>query len=147
VPADFTYSSWDIAFDEIARLAESQRLAIVLDEFTYLIEAEPALPSILQRLWDHRLKRSNLLLILTGSHAGMIEREVLRYRSPLYNRATASLHLQPPPFGVLADFSRLIPPKSAPSSTPASAGCRSTSNCSIPTARPSGTSSNCSPTR
>jgi len=104
VPADFTYSSWEIAFDEIARLAESQRLAIVLDEFTYLIEAEPALPSILQRLWDHRLKRSNLLLILTGSHAGMIEREVLAYRSPLYNRATASLHLQPLPFGVLVDF-------------------------------------------
>jgi len=104
VPTGFTYGSWEIVFDEIARLAETRRLAVVLDEFTYLIEAEPALPSILQRLWDHRLKRSNLLLILTGSHAGMIEREVLAYRSPLYNRATASLHLQPLPFGVLPDF-------------------------------------------
>jgi hypothetical protein len=50
------------------------------------------------------LKRSNLLLILTGSHAGMIEREVLAYRSPLYNRATRGLHLQPLPFGALSDF-------------------------------------------
>jgi len=104
VPADFTYGSWEIAGNEIARLAQDRRLVVVLDEFTYLIEAEPALTSILQRLWDHLLKRSNLMLILTGSHAGMIEREVLAYRSPLYNRATGSLHLQPLPFGVLADF-------------------------------------------
>ncbi len=104
VPADLTYGSWEIAFNEIARLADVQRLVVLLDEFTYLIEAEPALTSILQRFWDHHLKRSNLLLVLTSSHAGMIEREVLAYRSPLYSRATSSLHLQPLPFGVLSDF-------------------------------------------
>jgi len=104
VPADFTYGSWEIAFNEVARLSEARRLVVVLDEFTYLIEGEPALTSVLQRLWDHRLKRSNILLALTGSHAGMIERKVLAYRSPLYNRATASLHLQPMAFGVLSAF-------------------------------------------
>lgn len=103
-PVDFTYSSWELAFNEIARLAQEQRLVVVLDEFTYLIESEPSLPSILQRLWDHQLKRRNLVLILTGSHAGMIEREVLAYRSPLYNRATSSLHLQPMSFGALPAF-------------------------------------------
>lgn len=104
VPTDFTYSSWDIALNEITRLAESQRLVVVLDEFTYLVEADASLTSVFQRLWDHRLKRSNLLLVLTGSHAGMIEREILAYRSPLYNRATSYLHLQPLPFGVLSSF-------------------------------------------
>lgn len=103
-PADFTYGSWEIVLNEIIRLGETQRLTVVFDEFTYLIEAEPALPSILQRLWDHRFKHSNVFLILTGSHAGMIEREVLAYRSPLYNRATASVYLQPLSFGVLTDF-------------------------------------------
>lgn len=103
VAADFTYSTWEMAFNEVARLA-TERLVVVIDEFTYLIEADPSLPSVLQRVWDHRLKRSNVLLILTGSHAGMIEREVLAYRSPLYNRATSSLHLQPMPFGVLSQF-------------------------------------------
>lgn len=34
----------------------------------------------------------------------MIQREVLAYRAPLYNRATAHLYLQPQPFGVLADL-------------------------------------------
>lgn len=104
IPADFTYGSWELAFQEIARLAQSQRLVVVLDEFTYLIEADPSLASVLQRLWDHRLKISNLMLVLTGSHAGMIEREILAYRSPLYNRATSYLHLQPLPFGVLTSF-------------------------------------------
>lgn len=104
VPDDFTYVSWEMAFTEIVRLAQTERLVVVLDEFTYLIEADPALTSILQRVWDHRLKRSNVLLILTGSHGGMIEREILAYRSPLYNRATSNLHLQPLPFGVLVDF-------------------------------------------
>lgn len=103
VAADFTYSTWEMAFNEVARLA-TDRLVVVIDEFTYLIETAPSVPSVLQRLWDHRLKRSHVLLILTGSHAGMIEREVLAYRSPLYNRATSSLHLQPMPFGVLTRF-------------------------------------------
>jgi len=104
VPADFTYGSWDMAFDEMARLAQNERLVVVLDEFTYLMTADPSLPSILQRVWDHKLKHGNLMLVITGSHAGMIERQVLAYRAPLYHRATASLHLQPLPYGLLADF-------------------------------------------
>ncbi len=111
VPADFTYSNWEMVLSELPRLpahpaggAQSQRLVVVIDEFTYLVESDSSLPSVLQRLWDHQLKRCNLLLILTGSHAGMIEREVLSYRSPLYNRATSSLHLQPMSFGALSAF-------------------------------------------
>ena len=104
IPAEFTYGSWEMALDEIARLAQHERLVVVLDEFTYLMAADPSLPSILQRVWDHKLKRSNLMLVITGSHAGMIERQVLAYRAPLYHRASAALHLQPLPFGNLADF-------------------------------------------
>jgi AAA+ ATPase superfamily predicted ATPase len=103
VPPDFTYSSWELAFRQIARLAD-KRLVVVMDEFTYLIEADPSVTSVLQRVWDHHLKKSQVYLVLTGSHAGMIEREVLAYRSPLYNRATSTLHLQPMPFGALASF-------------------------------------------
>ena len=104
IPGDFTYGDWEIALNEVARLTQEQRLVVVLDEFTYLIEAQPALASVLQRLWDHRLKPANLLLVLTGSHAGMIQREVLAHRSPLFGRATASLHLQPLSFGALSAF-------------------------------------------
>ena len=62
VAADFTYSTWEMAFNEVARLA-TERLVVVIDEFTYLIETDSSVPSVLQRLWDHRLKRSHVLLI------------------------------------------------------------------------------------
>lgn len=104
VQPEFTYGSWELALLEVARLTADARLVVVVDEFTYLIEAEPSLTNVLQRIWDHRLKLGNVLMILTGSHAGMIEREVLAYRSPLYNRATGALHLQPLAFGVLSAF-------------------------------------------
>jgi uncharacterized protein len=100
----FTFESWEMAFEELGHLAKDERLVVVLDEFTYLIATEPSVPSILQRLWDHSLKHTNLMLVITGSHAGMIEREVLSYRAPLYHRFTDSLHLQPLPYGALAAF-------------------------------------------
>lgn len=104
IPADFDFGNWELALLEVARLAASERLVLVLDEFTYLFEAEPAITSLLQRLWDHQLKRTWLMLVITGSHAGMIEREVLAARAPLYQRATRRLHLQPLPYGVLHEF-------------------------------------------
>lgn len=104
VPAEFTYASWELVFNELARLCESQRLVVVLDEFTYVLEANPGLASILQRIWDHRFQQSKIFLVLSGSHAGMIVRETLTYRSPLYGRATQSVHLQPMPFGAMSNF-------------------------------------------
>ena len=104
IAPNFSYQSWEQAFAQLATISKTQRLVVVLDEFTYAMEAEKALPSILQRLWDHHLKNSRIMLILTGSHAGMIEREILAYRSPLYGRATDSEHLQPLPFGAMSQF-------------------------------------------
>jgi AAA+ ATPase superfamily predicted ATPase len=104
IPPEFTYTSWELVFNELARLCESQRLIVVLDEFTYVLESNPGLASILQRIWDHRLQSSKIFLVLSGSHAGMIVRETLTYRSPLYGRATQSIHLHPLPFGALSNF-------------------------------------------
>lgn len=104
IPPEFSYGSWEQAFLEIARLAHDSRLVVVLDEFTYVLAQEPALASILQKVWDHHLKETQVVLILSGSHAGMIARSALEYRSPLYGRATHAIHLQPLPFGLLSGF-------------------------------------------
>lgn len=37
ISPDFSYGSWEQAFLEIARLAQTTRLVIVLDEFTYVL--------------------------------------------------------------------------------------------------------------
>lgn len=100
LPATFTYQSWEQAFEQIARLAETQRFTLILDEFTYLLARTPELAGLLQNTWDHLLKERNLFLILCGSHLGMMQRHLLSYQAPLYGRASAQLHVQPLPFGV-----------------------------------------------
>ena len=101
--ADFTYSTWEMAFQQAARMAADQRLILILDEFPYLAEAEPGLPSVLQNLWDHYLKQTQIVLVLAGSHIGMMSR-LLHYHAPLYGRFTGHLHLKPLPFVDLAEF-------------------------------------------
>lgn len=100
----FSYATWEAAFAEVARASQAQRLVLVLDEFTYAIQADPEVPSLTQKAWDHALSTSNLFLVLTGSQAGIIQRAVLDYQSPLYGRATARLKLQPLPFGALSEM-------------------------------------------
>lgn len=104
VEPTFSYTSWEAAFAEVRRLGEEERFVLILDEFTYVMQADPEVPSLIQQAWDHQLKDTNVFLILSGSLAGIIQRTALDYHSPLYGRATARLKLQPLPFGALADL-------------------------------------------
>lgn len=100
----FSYASWEAALSEVGRAAASERLVLVLDEITYVMRAEPEVPSLIQKVWDHELRdRSQAFLILTGSLAGIIQRHVLDYQAPLYGRATGRIRLQPLPFGALVE--------------------------------------------
>jgi AAA+ ATPase superfamily predicted ATPase len=99
IPSAFTYQSWDIALEQVARIASVQRLVLVIDEFTYLLARTPELAGVFQNAWDHLLKQHNLMLVLCGSHLGMMQRHVLAYQAPLYGRATAQLYVQPLTFG------------------------------------------------
>lgn len=95
VPAGFTYPSWDAAFHALGDLPMQPRPIVILDEFTYLISGNKAIPSILQKVWDEKLKNTRLMLVLCGSYIGMMEREVLGYQASLYGRRTASTLLRP----------------------------------------------------
>jgi uncharacterized protein len=103
-PPDFTYTTWQQAWQQVANLAQTERLALFIDEFTYVLEIDPAAAGVLQNMWDHVLKQSNLFLTLCGSHLSMMQRHMLSYQAPLYGRATRQLHLQPIPFGYTQDF-------------------------------------------
>lgn len=93
VPEGFTYPSWEAALRALADIPE--RVVVVMDEFTYLISGNKALPSILQKVWDETLRNSQVMLILCGSYIGMMETEVLGYQAPLYGRRTGSALLEP----------------------------------------------------
>lgn len=103
-PEDFSYTSWPQAWEQVAALTQHERLALLLDEFTYLLEIDPGMAGQLQNLWDHTLSHANLLLVLCGSHLGMMQRHTLSYQAPLYGRAAAQLRLQPLPFGLTARY-------------------------------------------
>lgn len=94
-PDSTHFATWDQAIKALARQASEQRLIVVLDEFSYLLQTSPTLPSVLQRLWDEILQHTHLMLILSGSYVGIMEREVLAYQAPLYGRRTGQWHLQP----------------------------------------------------
>lgn len=71
------------------------KLIIAIDEFPFLVEVNKAIPSIFQRGWDEELKASEIFLILLGSSIGMMETEVLGYKSPLFGRRTGQLLIEP----------------------------------------------------
>jgi len=95
VPASFTFPSWDAAFQALADFPMQPRPIIILDEFTYLISGNKAIPSILQKIWDAKLKNTQIMMVLCGSYIGMMETAVLGYQAPLYGRRTASTLLRP----------------------------------------------------
>lgn len=85
--------SWDAALGYLLARAREEPLLLVLDEFPYLVEADPSLPSTLQARWDHR-GDSQLSLVLAGSHVGLME-DLVAADAPLFGRADAHLRLTP----------------------------------------------------
>ena len=105
-PDDFTYPSWSAAFGIVAELAAERRLIIILDEFPYLVEADPELPTLLQREWDLRLQHTQIFLVLSGSIQSVIQQQVLEPTAPLYRRHTWPFELKPL---TLADLPAFFP--------------------------------------
>ncbi|MDT8437342.1 MAG: ATP-binding protein [Gemmatimonadota bacterium] len=70
-------------------------LTIVIDEFPYLCDADPALPSVFQKFCDRlRTKGSPLNLVLCGSKVSFME-GLLAEKNPLHNRHTLKLDVEP----------------------------------------------------
>ncbi len=89
------FTDWLDLFRAIADYESTEKKVLVIDEFPYLVKANSAFPSILQNAWDELLKDTNVMLILSGSFTGMMEKYALSYSSPLYGRRTAQIHLAP----------------------------------------------------
>lgn len=92
------FTDWLDLFQIIADYRPGEKKVLVIDEFPYLVKTNPAFPSVLQHAWDEILKDSNVMLILSGSLIGMMQKHALSYDSPLYGRRTAQMRLAPLPF-------------------------------------------------
>ena len=85
--AALRFGSWEEALGTLEELAREEPLTVVLDEFQWLLAAQPALDSILQRHWDRWQREATpLTLILSGSALALME-GLLEPGAPLYGRA------------------------------------------------------------
>lgn len=89
--------TWKAALETVGnRWNGDGKLVLVLDEFQWMVEASPELPSVIQELWDRTWSRkASFFLVLCGSYLGFMEREVLGKQSPLFGRRTGQIHLKP----------------------------------------------------
>ena len=100
--------NWLSAFRALAAYDPQNKKILVIDEFQYLVNGNPAYPSIFQEAWDEILKDSNIMVILCGSLISMMTSQVLSHSSPLYGRRTAQIRLQPLLF---SDYYKAFPDK------------------------------------
>lgn len=96
--------NWDMIFKAITDSAFDTKPVIVIDEFQYIGKANPAFPSIFQRIWEEILKNNSIMVILCGSLISMMESQTLAYSSPLYGRRTAQIRLKQIPFRYYQEF-------------------------------------------
>lgn len=99
---------WLGALTVLDRVASTRMpgLTIVLDEFPYLCEADPALPSVIQKFCDGvRDRGSPLNLILCGSKISFME-ELLGEKNPLHGRQTLRLDIGPLSYREAGQFFR-----------------------------------------
>ena len=59
-PLDFTYANWEQALRQVALLGRDRRIAIFIDEVTYLMAVNPEFIATLQKAWDHWFSESVL---------------------------------------------------------------------------------------
>lgn len=90
-----SFTDWLDLFQLISEYRPEEKKVLVIDEFPYLVKTNQAFPSILQNAWDEILKDSHVMLILSGSLIGMMQKHTLSYESPLYGRRTAQMRLLP----------------------------------------------------
>lgn len=89
------FSTWEAALTYVLRLGERQRIGLTIDEFSYAVEGDPALPSVLQRLWDSaRRGQTQAFLVLCTSFTQAVEHH-FSDDGALYRRRTRDLRIDP----------------------------------------------------
>ena len=90
-----SFSSWEHAFSSVLLLPTEKKKLLIIDEFPYACKFNGSIPSILQVLWDEKLRYENVMIILCGSAMSFIERDLLSEKNPLYGRTTGIYKLKP----------------------------------------------------
>jgi len=94
---------WEQVFKMLAQAVGDRQAIVILDELPYALQQDSGLGSHLQAAWDHLFKDRQAILILSGSHIGMLT-DLIQYQAPLYGRLTAQFPLYPLRFADIPAF-------------------------------------------
>ena len=81
-------------YDLLSDIASDERVIIIFDEFQRLIAVHKGALSLLQKVWDEKLSKTKIFLILVGSAVSVLERIGKSYESPIYGRRTGMLEIK-----------------------------------------------------
>lgn len=99
-----SFDNWYDLFAAYDRFRPEQRHCLIIDEYQYLTEIQPAFSSIVQRWWDEHWSSQNIMLILCGSVLSMMYKETLSRESPLFGRRDGQWLLEPLRFCHMPEF-------------------------------------------
>ena len=83
------------AITRVAADNRNNKIVVILDEFQYIVEADPSIVSRFQKAIDIFLTNTNIKIVLSGSAVSFFEKQLLGYKSPLFGRRTSSIKLKP----------------------------------------------------
>ncbi len=94
---------WEMSLDFLKDKAD----VVVIDEFQTLIEQDPLVLNLFQRVIDNSLAKPKIKIIVCGSSVSLIKSALLNFKMPLYGRRTMSMELLPVNFFDTSDFFRV----------------------------------------
>ncbi|MEM2875174.1 MAG: ATP-binding protein, partial [Candidatus Hadarchaeales archaeon] len=98
------FDDWHSLFTYLSEKTREKRFVWIIDEFPYLISANPGVVSIFQKYWDEYLSKTEIMLVLCGSSIGMMESQTLASGAPLYGRRTGQWRVLPFRFRDVLEF-------------------------------------------
>jgi len=88
-------NEYEEAFGLAFKLAQSERIILVLDNYDYLVSAQRGISALIRSCIDKWQGSSKLMLIICGPSGPVLDRQALGYDSPLHGRRTAQINLLP----------------------------------------------------
>lgn len=88
------FGNWEAALRFLVAIAKDEPLLVIIDEVPYLARSTPGFASVVQSIWDHVVRGTRLMLVLTGSSVGTIE-SMLGAGGALRGRPTLSFRMDP----------------------------------------------------
>ena len=91
-----SFEDWTSVFSFVGDVPAGNggKRLMVIDEFPFAVKNNKSMMSQLQNLWDHRLKKENIMLVLCGSSMSFIENDILGEKNPIYGRTTGIMKLE-----------------------------------------------------